>query len=183
MIHLHQVEQGSLEWLERRADSYTGSNAYKLLTPLGQSEYAKAGRSNFKGNFWTKRGHVLEDEAIELYEAITGEKVDRPGFVTNDKYPGCLFSPDGLVLATKKVIEVKSFSERQHMKLVRGDIDVKIIAQIQYGLTITEFAGGVLLAYNPKMANVRERLAIIPVPRNKNTVKNFQSILTRKVAA
>lgn len=198
-VHFHFIEQGSDEWLEARKGMYTGSNSYKLLGNLGWVEYAKAIASDFKGNFWTKRGHLLEDEAIELYEQITGTKVLRDetgtkvGFITNDKYIRCLYSPDGV--PPVPLLEVKSFSPINHLKLINGDIDLKIMAQIQYGLTISERPYAELLPYNPmfakrkildeatdelvdnKLYDPSKAFKIIRVPRNKAAIANFSARL------
>lgn len=77
MITTHQVQQGSDEWKEARVGKYTGSNAYKLLSSFGATEYAKAINDSFTGNFHTERGHILEEEAVDLYETIKGVAVDR----------------------------------------------------------------------------------------------------------
>jgi hypothetical protein len=181
MIQTHNLKQGSPEWLAARVGKYTGSNAYKLLGSHGVLEYAKAIESEFHGTFWTKRGHILEDEAIELYELIKGVKVERPGFITNDKYPNCLYSPDGILPG--KGIEVKSFDLPQHMKLVRGDIDIKIMAQTHFGYLITELPEWELIAYNPhESLSPREQLVIIPIKRNPAILRNFKRILTQEVA-
>lgn len=175
-IHLHYVTQGTQEWHDAREGMYTGSNAYKLLGSIGVHEYAKAVQTEFKGNFWTKRGHILEDESIELYEAIKGVKVDRPGFVTNDKYPGCLYSPDGW--PPVPLLESKSFDLPQHMKLINGDIDWKILAQIHYGLVITEKPYAELLPYNPNESlAVVNQFKIIKIPINQAIQNNFKRIL------
>ena len=119
MIKVHEVSQGSEAWHELRAGKYTGSNAHKILK-FGAIPYSLTETGNFKGNFYTKRGHILEVEAIELYEAITGLKVDRPGFVTNDLYPSAGYSPDGLL--DDQLIEIKCFDKKEHMKLIKYDI-------------------------------------------------------------
>lgn len=183
VITLHDIEQGSQEWLDARVDMYTGSNAHKLLTKLGAADlqYAKSQESSFGGNFWTERGHLLEEEAIELYEAIKGVKVQRTGFVTNSQFPGCLYSPDGLLMANGRLIEVKCFDELHHMELIRAkkalDVPLKILAQTHYGMTITALPDTDLIAYNPKMENVKDKFKIIPIKRDRVITNNFKRIL------
>jgi hypothetical protein len=80
VITVHEVEQGTEEWQLLRIGKYTGSNAHKLLK-YGARAYSLTEAGNFSGNFWTKRGHMLEDEAIELYQEITGHQVS-PGLAS-----------------------------------------------------------------------------------------------------
>lgn len=176
MVTTHDVEQGSEEWHAAREGKYTGSNAAKLLK-YGARAYSKTERSGFTGSFWTKRGHMLETEAIELYERITGTKVDRPGYVTNDKFPDCLYSPDGL--QEKTVLEVKCFDESRHLRLSAGDIPLEIQAQIHFGMLICERSSGRLILYNPKL-EPKKALKIIEIPARPAIAANFKKILTKK---
>lgn len=179
MITYHDVEQGSPEWLEARKGKFTGSIAYKLLSSFGAGDHAKNVESDFKGTFATKRGSLLENEAIELYETITKEEVKHCGFVTNDAYSDCLFSPDGLTKT--HLIEVKCFSEANHLEIWRAgswlEIPRKILAQIQFGLMITELPAARLVIYNPKLMPVSRKFKIIEIPRSEATINNFRRIL------
>lgn len=178
MITEHQILQGSDEWHEARRGKFTGSNAYKLLGSFGASEYAKAIQDSFKGNFFTKRGHILEDEAIELYETIKRTAISRIGFVTNDLYPSCLYSPDGLTPTL--VIEVKCFNPAAHMKIAGGEIPMKILAQIHFGMLICERQAAQLIIYNPDI-DAGDALKIIDIKFNKAIADNFKRILAPKV--
>lgn len=196
MITLHDVEQGSPLWHQLRDPRYTGSHGDKVLK-FGTIEYSRA-ESQFGGNFWTERGHVLEAEAIEIYQQITesvgirlesGRKV---GFVTNSKYPECGYSPDDFY--PDHTVEVKSFDEVEHMKLINAktvhDIDFKILAQIHFGLLITEKPYCHLLPYNPKFSrkelpdgspnpnyDVLKAFKIITIKANPKIKANFRRIL------
>lgn len=172
MITLHRVEQGSKAWRELRADLYTGSNADKVLK-FGAIDYSLTDNEEWQGNFWTRRGHILEDEAIELYEQIMDIKVDRVGFVTNSKYPTAGYSPDGL--APIQLIEVKCFDIPEHKKLIRGDINLKILAQCHFGQLITELPYVHLLAYNPsKKLDVLDQFKIITINPKRAIQQNFR---------
>lgn len=195
MITFHDVEQGTEKWLELRADKYTGSNADKLLKFASsykivngiKSRYSVAEITGFQGNFWTKRGHLLEDEAISLYERIKKEEVRRYGFVTNDKYLDCGYSPDGY--REDRTIEVKCFSEKLHMQLFNGDIPMKVLAQIHFGLLICEKKQCDLVIYNPRFAkkiidgepNVnydpKKAIKIITIKTQPKIAANFKRIL------
>lgn len=174
MITLHDTVQGSDEWKQARLGKFTGSNAHKLLSSFGAHEYAKAIEDSFTGNYYTKRGHLLEDEALELYEKITKSTVMHTGFVTNDKYVDCLYSPDGL--HDEYVIEVKCFGEKPHMAIYNGDIPMKVLSQVHFGMMICEKQAGRLVIYNPDL-DAKLALKIIDVPFNQNIHNNFKRIL------
>lgn len=148
MITLHDTGgQGTTEWHTKRDGRYTGSNTHKLLK-TNDRNYALTHADSFTGNFFTKRGHTLEDEAIELYEVIKGVTVDRPDFVTNDKYPKAGYSPDGLV--PDRTIEVKAFNEERQTANAKY-LEMEIVAQCQFGQLICEKKLTDVLLYNPNL--------------------------------
>lgn len=174
MITTHDIEQGSPAWHEARAGKFTGSNADKLLSSFGAHEYAKAIEASFTGNFHTKRGHILEDEAIELYTTITKQDVKHCGFVTNSEYPDCLYSPDGLT--DTHIIEVKCFAEKAHMAIFKGDIPRKVLAQVHFGMLICERKAGRLVIYNPDL-QPQKAFKIIEIAYDQRIQDNFKRIL------
>lgn len=190
MIHVYDCAQGSEEWHRLRSGKYTGTSAHKLLR-YGAIEYALTEQSSFGGNFYTKRGHILEDEAINLYERLTGRHVDRPGFVTNDRFPDAGYSPDGL--ADLPLIECKAFNKKKHLSIYYGEPPFEVLAQIHFGLTICERKLAHLLIYNPDFAkkndpdyNPKLALKIIEIKYNRNIANNFKRILgkeTREILA
>lgn len=195
MITIHDVEQGSDEWLKLRDQLYTGSNADKLLLHNGKtkvvngvvSKYSLTEITGFKGNFYTKRGHALEEEAVEIYEAHTGRTVARPGFITNSKYPVCGYSPDGIDGDT--LLEVKAFNDIKHDVINKDNIPLKILAQIIFGLVISEKTDAFLLLYNPRFAkkflddvenphyNPRNAFKMIEVKASRDALINMRKIL------
>lgn len=174
-VTYHDVEQGSDEWLKLRENKFTGSNAAKLLTSFGAGSHAMAGLDNFAGNFHTKRGHLLENEAIELYEQIRNVQVHHTGFVTNSKYENCLYSPDGFL--PDRSIEVKCFSPKKHLETIKYQ-SLEILAQVHFGQLIMEKALTDLILYCPKPEiPVEQMLVIIPIKRNKDIQDNFKRII------
>lgn len=193
MVIVHDVEQGSEAWLKLREGLYTGSNADKLLSYATSFKiiageriaYALTELSKFGGNFWTKRGHLLEDEAIALYEDIKHVVVARPGMITNTKYPGCGYSPDGW--PPIPLLEVKCFDVKKHMELIRGRIPLKVLAQIHFGLLITERPYAELIAYCPRrdpetgeyLLPIKDQFKIIRINRSPAILANFRRILKK----
>lgn len=200
MIIFHDVEQGSEEWKVLRAPLYTGAGADKLLSYSGHvkivdgvvSPYAIAEITGFAGNFYTKRGHILEDEAIELYEQIKGVAVRKVGFVTNTLYPTCGYSPDGLPL--DRTLECKAFSIEKHLKMIAGNIPLKVLAQCHFGMLICGKKLCDLILYNPDLAkkqlkdkdgnmydnpyyDPKKAWVVIPIRWNPAIASNFKRIL------
>lgn len=167
------LEQGTEKWHELRNGKYTGSNAIKLLK-YGAVSFSLASGTGFKGNFYTKRGHILEDVAIDLYEQIFSTKVSRPGFVENSKYAQCGYSPDGI--DGQVLLECKCFNEKRHLEIFKGDIPVEIEAQIQFGLMITELKQARLLIYNPDL-DVQHAFKSIDIRARQDIHTNFKNKL------
>lgn len=170
-----EIEQGSPEWLQFREYKFTGSNAYKLLTSFGAGSWAMSSNEAWTGNFHTKRGHLLETEAIELYEQIKNVKCSFTGFVTNTKYPNCLYSPDGYL--PDRTIEVKCFSVKEHLKTIENP-SVKILAQCHFGQILLERPKTDLILYNPSdEVPVDKKLVIITIRKDKDIHNNFKGII------
>lgn len=181
MITIHEMDQGSPEWLELRHGKYTGSNADKLLR-FGKIPYSQNSDDSSNGrSFWTERGHTLEPEAIEIYNRIFERKYGvknaafLAGFVTNDRFPDCGYSPDAMT--SQVLLEVKCFDEKGHKELLSGEIPFKILAQIYFGLLITERRLAHLIAYNPKFEDPKDAFRIIPIPSKKAVAANLRRIL------
>ena len=196
VITYHDVEQGSEQWIRDREGKYTGSNAHKLLGNIGILEYAKAEDSGFTGNFHTKRGHLLEPKALAIYEKVRDVVVQHTGYITNSLFPNCLYSPDGY---TDDVIqEVKCFSKKRHLEIWNAkswlEIDIKITAQIHYGMLITGRRLAHLVIYNPHFAkkefedengfkmdnpdyDPKKAFKIIPIRYDKTIADNFKKKL------
>lgn len=178
MIVIHDLEQGSQAWHDIREGRFTGSSAHNLLKH-GAVDYSLTKPSNFKGNFYTKRGHTLEPEAIQLFESIYKTTVQRPGFVTNDRYPTAGYSPDGLT--NDMVIEVKCFNEKRHLDMYDGNIPFEILAQIHFGMFVCEKKIATLIIYNPSLDlnkySVKQQFKMIQIKQNRNIINNFKRIL------
>jgi hypothetical protein len=164
MVTINNIPQGTDEWLAERVGKFTGSNANKLLR-YGRCDKARVEENpSFQGNYWTKRGHDLEPFAVAAYEMVKDVKVERPGFITNDEYPECLFSPDGTHENT--LIEVKCFGEKKHMAVKRNSVPADILAQIHFGLLMSELEKAVLVLFSDEV-DERHGLKIIPIKRDK----------------
>lgn len=177
MIELHSVQQGTTEWLKLRDDLYTGSNADKILTSSDKTiiidsfkkKYAANRESKFSGNYDTRRGHKLEPEAVEIYERITGNKIRRDiGFITNSRYKGCGYSPDGWQ------VEVKCFAKEKHLSIdSKSKIPFKVLAQVHFGMLISGWKWIDLIFYNPEVEPI-DAIRIFRIRRDQNIINNFK---------
>lgn len=159
---VHDVVQGSPEWLKVRLGMPTTSRFDKIITAV-QAEYAKRaapgyrnellaerilGRpvSDWRGNEWTTRGTDLEAEAVRYYEFHTDREVETVGFVTDDdgRY-GC--SPDRSVVGEPGGVEIKCYGAIHHIACLLGE-DPVTRQQAQGQIWVMEWDYVDQLAYN-----------------------------------
>lgn len=169
-----EIPQGSEKWKELRSKFITGTDAYDLIhgKPISLILQEKA-NTTFTGNFYTKRGHLLEDEARKIYSEIY-EPCDEAGFITNSKYPLGAMSPDGLV-SDYGLIEIKAFQEKRHLDVYEY-LDPHIIDQIQFGLFISERKWCDFICYNPEIEDVEKAFLVkrqFPIPSIQQKFTHF----------
>ena len=178
-IHYYDdLVQGREEWLAIRENKISGSTAHKLLGKgIPSLNSFNSSDSNFGGNFATKRGHLLEDEAIELYEAIKGVKVLKTGLVTNDKYPLAIYSPDGYL--EDRTIEVKCFLPKAHLEAIKRP-SLKILAQCYFGQIILEKNLTDLILYCPKdELTLEQKFVVITIDKKEKIHNNMIARMER----
>lgn len=169
MIITHQVKQGSPAWHALRIQyPHTASLAWILLT-RGKN----AASNTFGGGtagFWALRGHILEEQAIEVYNAVYGVTVERPGFITNDDYPDCGYSPDGML--PQRGIEVKSFKDEKHLACLEI-VPPEVYAQCQFGMMIAELPECDLIFFNPDVAD-EDAFKVHRLDRDEKMIDRFK---------
>ncbi|MDP4226023.1 MAG: YqaJ viral recombinase family protein [Bacteroidota bacterium] len=170
-IKIHNVDQNSEEWLELRKGKVTASNAYILLKK-GVNAAIAANNGESGGGFYAARGHILEEEAIEIYQEVTGKKVHKVGFITNDKYPNCGWSPDGWDVA----VESKSFKVEKHLACCK-ELPIEVYCQVQFGMMIGELPEMDVILYNPDIEDSKLCFKIITVKRDDELIKRFEQKL------
>jgi len=165
---IHDVEQGSDEWLKLRLGKFSGSNfgtlfmgkttagyndlinevAFKLIT-------GKEPEGNFT-NFWMERGTELEPAARRQYEAYYGESVEQVGFVELNEHVGC--SPDGLI-GKHGMIEIKcpKYSTLINIHL-KPKIDKGYYWQMQGGMWVCDREWCDYFVYHPDLEPYLERV-------------------------
>jgi predicted phage-related endonuclease len=111
-MKIHDVSQGSEEWLALRKSYFTGSALGEWLL---DGDRTKASRKAWSNAIWNKLGELSQDDepnfpnwamkrgteleplARAAYERHTGFKVTEVGFISHD-CDGFGVSPDGLVM-------------------------------------------------------------------------------------
>ncbi len=146
-MKIHDLTQGSAEWLAIRAGIPTASECSKLITPVNLKpskgeEYFNRKLAekwlgfpiqSFTGNAITDQGAILEKRAIPAIEFELGIELARPGFITlDDGSAGC--SPDGI--CDDEGWEIKCPEPPQHIhNIMNGAEDYRL--QIQMSLWVT----------------------------------------------
>ena len=128
-MKIHEVTQGTAEWLNLRLGKITGTRLKELMAKdnlgLVDEMIAEKVTGLIENNYVSpamELGIAREPIARKLYQDLTGLKVHEVGFITSDKfdYLGC--SPDGLI-EEKDIyagaIEIKCPSIKTHVKYIR----------------------------------------------------------------
>lgn len=147
---IHDVGQGSIDWLRLRLGIPTASDFSSIITPTGKpsaqaEEYANYLLAekmlgyqveDFTGTKWTERGQEIEHNAVHYYEFQNSINVQKVGFVTDDGHTmGC--SPDRLI-GDDGLLEIKCLKANTHVGMLLSQTpDPKHKPQLQGQLYIT----------------------------------------------
>lgn len=168
---VHNMEQGTPEWLALRAGKPTASCFDKLIDSSGkrsdQIDYyaitlaaeAFAGKpvDSWEGNRWTERGKLLEPDARTFYAFTHDSEPVQVGFVTDDNDAfGC--SPDALV-SFDGMTEIKCLKAENHIKALmhyrkNGRCPPDYVQQTQGQLLVCERLWCDLIFYHPELPSV-----------------------------
>jgi hypothetical protein len=149
---VHDVKQGTLEWLKLRTGIPTASEFSRIVTPKGWKYAADA--ETFIHELIAQRhapdysevesyvsasmrnGMMLEPEARRYHEFTTGLEIEQTGFITTDD--GRFgYSPDGLI-GEDGLLECKSPKPKTQIKwLLQGGVPDEHLAQCHGGLLVT----------------------------------------------
>lgn len=189
MPKFHEVAQNSEAWEALRRGIPTASSFDKIITPHGKpsvqwKEYAHRCIAEkilkrpidftIAGSNWMQRGHELEGEAVNYYEAQTGKDTQLIGFVTTDDGSvGC--SPDRLV-GNDGLMEIKCPAPHTQIGyLLTGGVEEKYTPQLQGQLYVTGREWVDILSYDPDFPDH----VIIRVTRNDFFIKTLAEALDR----
>lgn len=124
------LEQRTDEWRAIRKGSIGGTRVKSVFAknnlPLIDELIAERHSDTIEENFVNdemQRGIDLEPVAIAEFMERTDLFVDTFGLVTNEKFPNCHLSPDGLILDGAEIpmagVEVKCPSTKKHVEYIR----------------------------------------------------------------
>ena len=177
MITYHkEMVQGSEEWLSARCGLLTASEMHLIVTPTLKAASNEKERAHLyellaqRITSYVPPRYVgddmlrgMEDEvlALDLY-AKTYSKIDRVGFITNDKWGFTIgYSPDALI-GDNGQVECKSRAPKYQAQTLTEFVPVKkidpdFVIQVQTGLLVTERDWCDLVSYcgGMPMATVR----------------------------
>lgn len=161
-MKIHDVRQGSSEWLSLRLGIPTASEFDNLITPewklrTGQTPqtylYQKLTEKcmgcpiGMAGSFHMEQGSILENEAIPFYSFTYDVEIKRVGFVTTD-YGRIGCSPDGLI-GDEGGIEVKCPAPETHLKyLLEGELPAQYRAQVHGSMLVTGRPWWIFMSYS-----------------------------------
>ena len=169
---VHDVTQGTPEWLACRLGIPTASEFDKVITAEGKpSKQAEAYANRliaemmtgkpvnaFDGTAYTERGKELEPEAVRFYELQRDVDAVVVGFVTDDaRTMGC--SPDRLI-GQDGLLEMKCPAAHTHVKYLLENryLRTDYFVQVQGQMLVTGRDWADLVSYHPEMPPVIVRV-------------------------
>jgi len=157
------IEQRTEEWKQIRKGSIGGTRVKSVMAknnlPLVDELIAEKHSDLIDETFVNdamQRGIDLEPFAIAEFEDRTEMKVESFGLVTNDEFPGCHLSPDGLILDGSGVplsgVEVKCPSTKKHVEYIRTNrIPAEYKFQVYHYFTICDTIESMyFVSYDPR---------------------------------
>lgn len=191
---IHDIEQGSPEWLGMRLGLITcseisairadGAGAQSYINALAYERITGESSSVFEGNEWTKRGQELESVARKMYENKTNQSVYQITFVKNK---GFGYSPDGLILQPTTApedthrfcggLEIKAKQPAEQIHILRtGIIPKKHLDQLYGGLSCAELDWIDFVSYCPSLPIFIKRIYRNDV---KDKIENIDSLVEK----
>lgn len=180
-------DQGSESWLNLKLGVISGSNISRALAKVG-TDTRNSYMMELVGQVATKsydeifgkamdHGKANEETARKAYEFETGHKVEQIGFVYLNESKRVGVSPDGLIPAIKKGLEIKCpATSRVHADFLCNDkIKPEYLAQIQLSLWVTGFDSWDFCSYHPAFKS--NLLKIVTVKPDAKYFERFETEL------
>ena len=166
---IHEVEQGSKEWLDLKKGRVTGTRLKQVMGTKADSLIYEliAEKYDTTPSYQTSEmsdGVLKEPWAIDKYQEETGQTVTEVGFISQGEDLG--LSPDGMV-GKKKAVEVKCPSLQKHIEyIVKDSIPAEYKWQIvHYFIVIEDLEELDFLSYHPNFP--LKELHIVNVKRSE----------------
>jgi len=193
------MDQLSDEWFEARRGRVTGSTVAKIMsggkkawdTMLDKLQKEidtpdiKLGTQQIDAAP-LRHGRKYEPIATANYELERDIDLRHFGFIINEDFPGCGYSPDGVWPDLKKLTEVKCpYNTNNHaMTVVHGKGAQDYMPQLQFGMALCDIEIIDFISFDKRYPDPKDRLFVIPVERDMkyieemmNKVDDFLSML------
>jgi YqaJ-like viral recombinase domain len=187
-MKIHNVEQGSGEWLTLRLGIPTASMFHKIITPK-KLEYSTQSRgyqfyliaekllnyslSSLDNLEWIARGKELEPDAVKMYEWDQDVVTAPVGFITTDDgRVGA--TPDRLLIDEPACLELKCPAPHTHVEYMIDGFGQDYMAQVQGQMLVGEFEWVDRFSYHPEMPPV-----LVRTPRDDAYIGILQGYLDR----
>jgi hypothetical protein len=187
-------EQRSPEWFACRAGRVTSSCAAEMLSTLKSGKGETAGRRNLRVRLALERvvgkpleretfqsqamldGIAREADALSAYEAMTGELVERSGFLVHDELQAGT-SLDGHIGQFDGVVEAKCPIPATHLDYLRtGAVPHGYLCQITHHLYVTGAAWADFLSFQPDLPDPL-RVKLVRVRREDVDLAAYELLL------
>jgi len=173
--------QGSDEWKKIKAGVFSASNVSDLCGAKGPGKTGESLIIEKFGEYCTGELDEISSKAMQhgtdtepiargIYENMIGLPIYEYGFITNEKYPNCGVSLDGVVFhpfENNFLIEIKCpFTQKSHSKFAQllnpnvkdkgallKVLEPKYFYQIQMGLLISELSEARFISFHKKFLN------------------------------
>ncbi len=182
---LHDVQQGSLEWLQLRLGIPTASEFHRIITAK-TAEFSKQSRAyairlvtetvlnrsleTFTALEWMQRGQDLEPQAARAYEFREEIETTPVGFITTDD--GLIgASPDRLI-GEVGLLEIKCPAPQTHLSYLVDGPGADYRPQVQGQLYVSERDYVDFWSYSPEMPGV-----LIRTGRDEPFIRKLEAAL------
>lgn len=181
--------QRSPEWFQARCGRLTASSAAAMTATIKSGEAAArrdlrlrlvieriTGHTDEDGfvSGDMLRGIELEGDAIDAYEAHSGNLVQRVGFLRhNNLMIGC--SPDGIIDGGRGGVEVKAPKSATHYGYLKGGrVPSEYVGQLLHSMLVTGAEYWDFASYDPRFPE-HLRLFVCRMPRVEMDIAAYQA--------
>lgn len=204
------LPQGSWKWKYFRENRVTASNAIYLLRGKGVRYTIDRNKQAPFDNKYTDRGHSLEFEVKERLNSLLDEhslELRNYGAIVNSKYPCCAYSPDAIIMPSGDtdpelknwnqypIVEIKCYNDKvesktgevkypnKHLKCVEdvSNIPISAIAQVQFGMMISEKDMCYLVLYNPDCEIPDKVIKVWEIKRDEAIITRLKEALSKDI--
>jgi putative phage-type endonuclease len=178
-MKIHNVEQGSEEWLKLRLGRITGTRLKSvvgsksvqetLIYELIAEQLSGQAEEVFVNNAM-RWGTDHEAEAVSAYEELTGSKTETVGFCVSDEFSYLGLSPDRFIKKRGKYVKAVEVKAPSTKTVIKYRLDGKVPSEYQwqvvnYFLVNTDLKELDFIIYDPRILRPELRLTVINVKR------------------